>query len=146
MGFCSERAAAGLGPSGLKVMHQNHSPKANNGIDPLTPSRSPVRISGPLVSRAMAMGRGSEKVDTALRTFSMVPLWYWNPRQTLLTLPPASACCYQQRSPPPPQSPLFVAVVGVCGCGCVHGGEGGLLSMVPLWYWNPRQTLLTLIH
>ena len=71
--------------SNSKVIHQNHSPDANNGTDPLTPSRSPVRISGPLVSRAMAMGRGSEKVDTALRTFSMVPLWYWNPRQTLQT-------------------------------------------------------------
>lgn len=41
----------------------------------LTPFRSPVLISGPFVSTAMAMFL-SATLSLALRTFSMVVLWY----------------------------------------------------------------------
>ena len=48
----------------------------------LTPSMRPVLISGPLVSRAIAIDLDSENPAAALRTFSMVPLWYWEQLQT----------------------------------------------------------------
>ena len=41
----------------------------------LTAFRIPVLISGPLVSRATAMGR--DPLAAAVRTLAMVSLWYW---------------------------------------------------------------------
>lgn len=47
----------------------------NRGHSILTPFSKPVRISGPLVSKAIATYL-SETCSLALRTFSMVALWY----------------------------------------------------------------------